>query len=265
MGVEEFSSLDFAVSLKNRIIARLDIKGKNLIKTVQLEGVRKIGDPEIYAEKYYKQGADELLYIDQVATLYGRNSLLGFIEKTTKNVFVPITVGGGIRTVEDIRLILQSGADKVAINTAAVLNPDFISKAANIFGSQCITLQLDVKSKTFDTWEVLTNGGREKTGLDALEWVKQSTRLGVGEILITSVDQEGTGKGFDCNLIDKISSCTDVPVVCSGGMGNLEHLSELYSNVKVSGIALSRLLHIEKMSIKEIKDYAQSIGMDIRG
>jgi cyclase len=182
---------------KIRLIARLDIKGPNLIKGVHLEGLRVIGSPNEYALKYYQQGADELIYMDCVASLYGRNSLEEIIQNAAKDVFVPMTVGGGIRSVEDATNLLRCGADKVAVNTAAVANPQLISGISQRFGSQCMVLSIEAKQVGPDKWEVFTDNGRERTGLDVIDWVKKGVDLGAGEILLTSVDREGTRKGFD--------------------------------------------------------------------
>jgi len=182
---------------KVRLVARLDIKGPNLIKGIHLEGLRVIGAPNEHALRYYQQGADEFIYMDCVASLYGRNNLGDIVQNAVKDVFVPITVGGGIRSVEDATHLLRCGADKVAVNTAAVANPKLISDIARRFGSQCMVLSIEAKQIGPDRWEVFTDNGRERTGLDVVVWVKQGVALGAGEILLTSVDREGTRKGFD--------------------------------------------------------------------
>ncbi len=177
-----------------RLIARLDIKGPNLIKGVHLEGLRVIGDPQLFAQKYYQDGADELIYIDSVASLYGRNNLVDIVKHTAQNIFIPLTVGGGVRSVEDANLLLRSGADKVAINTACMSNPSLINELANRFGSQCVVLSIEAKKTSKGHWEAYTDNGREKTGKDVLSWVLEAVERGVGEVLLTSVDQEGTKK-----------------------------------------------------------------------
>lgn len=205
--------------MKIRLIPRLDIKGPNLIKGVNLEGLRVIGDPQEFARKYYEQGADELLYVDVVASLYGRNSLHQIISKAARNVFVPLTVAGGIRSVEDVRMILLAGADKIAINTAATKRPELIREVSRKFGSQCMVLSIEAKRIDQKRWEVYTDNGREKTGLDVVEWAQLGVELGAGEILLTSIDHEGTRMGFDVDLISNVSKSVSVPVIASGGMG----------------------------------------------
>ena len=186
---------------KIRLIGRLDIKGPNLIKGVRFEGLRIMGDPEEFAVNYYNQGIDELIYIDTVASLYGRNNLLEFLKKVVKKTFIPVTVGGGIRSVEDAEKFLNAGADKVAVNTAAVKDPKILEKIAKRFGSQCLVLIVDAKKKKENKWELYTLQGRERTNIDVLDWIKKGTNYGVGEILITSIDQDGTLKGYDLDLI----------------------------------------------------------------
>jgi len=204
---------------KTRLIARLDIKGPNLIKGIHLEGLRVIGSPNEYALRYYQQGADELLYMDCVASLYGRNNIGEIVRDAVKDVFVPLTVGGGIRSVNDANELLRCGADKVAINTAAVSNPELISEVARRFGSQCMVLSIEAMQVGVGKWEVFTDNGRESTGLDVIDWVKRGVDLGAGEILLTSVDREGTRKGFDIDLVQAVTQEVTVPVIASGGMG----------------------------------------------
>ena len=194
-----------------RLIARLDIKGPNLIKGIHLEGLRIVGAPADYALKYYNAGIDEFIYMDSVASLYGRNHLAEIVSAAVKDIFVPITVGGGIRSTDDVTQILRSGADKVAINTAAVSNPELISKVAQRFGSQCMVLSVEAKKCGSNSWEVYTDGGRERTGIDVVSWVQQAAELGVGEILLTSVDMEGTRRGFDIALVDAVTSVSRFP------------------------------------------------------
>ena len=205
-----------------RIIPRLDIKGSNLIKGIQLEGLRVLGDPQEFAIRYYQAGADELVYMDIVASLYGRNNLSDIIRRAAERVFIPITVGGGIRSVDDARHILRSGADKVAINTAAVARPELIGEVAQRFGSQAMVLSIEAKQVAPGKWEVYTDNGRERTGLDVIEWTQRGVELGAGEILLTSVDREGTRKGFDIELTRQVSAAVPVPVIASGGMGSIE-------------------------------------------
>ena len=203
--------------IPTRLIARLDIKGPNVVKGVRLEGLRVVGKPDVLAGRYYEQGADEILFVDIVASLYGRNNILGVVERVAREVFIPMTVGGGIRTIEDISAALRVGADKVAINTAGVRRPVLLREAAERFGSQCIVLNLEAKRRGPGQWEALTDNGRETTGRDALAWVEEAQSLGVGEVLVTSVDQEGTRKGFDLDLIAEVRRRVRVPVIACGG------------------------------------------------
>lgn len=247
-----------------RLIARLDIKGPNLIKGIHLEGLRVIGNPHEFALSYYRQGIDELVYIDSVASLYGRNSLLDIIEATSKDIFVPLTVGGGIRSVDDARTVLRAGADKVAINTAAIGRPGLITEAANIFGAQCIVISIAAKRQPDGSWEAFAETGRERTGLDVLAWSKQAVSLGAGEILLTSVDREGTLKGYDIDLVTQVSRNVSVPVIASGGAGSLGHLSQVIAEGGADAVAVASLLHYQKFSITEMKDHLSASGISIR-
>lgn len=241
------------MSLK-RVIARLDIKGSNLIKSVQFEGLRVMGDPNEFALRYYEEGADELVFMDAVASLYGRNNLSDLIRKASDNIFIPITVGGGIRSVEDASELLRSGADKIAINTAAVANPLLLTELAKKFGSQAVVLSVDAKLVSENKWEVYTDMGRERTHLDVLDWIKKAVDLGVGEILLTSVDREGTKKGFDIKLVETINSAVKIPVIASGGMGKLSDSVELFKSTDVSAIAIADMIHYTRATIPEIKN-----------
>jgi cyclase len=247
-----------------RIIARLDIKGPNLIKGIHLEGLRVIGSPNEFALKYYDQGADELIYMDCVASLYGRNSLVEIIKNAAKNIFIPMTVGGGIRTIEDVTEILRSGADKVAINTGAVANPRLITEVARMFGSQSMVLSIEAKQVSQDNWEVYTENGREKTGLNVVEWAKVSVANGCGEILLTSVDREGTRKGFDVELVLAVSSEVNVPVIASGGMGKADDLLSVVIDGGATAVAMADILHYGRASIGEIRDVAEKAGLEVR-
>ncbi len=247
-----------------RLIARLDIKGPNLIKGIQLEGVRKIGDPNEFAVRYYEQGADEILYMDAVASLYERNLLFDIVGRTAENVFVPITVGGGIRTVEDARDMLRAGADKVAINSAATLLPQLISEVAERFGSQCMVLQIDAKDRGSGAWEVYRDGGREHTGLDVIEWAVRGQELGAGEILLTSIDKEGTRRGFDIDLTRSVSNAVSIPVIASGGMGRPEHLAAVVESGHADAVAMAFVLHYAKMTLNDIRADALARGLPVR-
>jgi len=249
---------------KLRLVGRLDIKGPNLIKGVHLEGLRVIGSPKKYALKYYLDGIDELIYMDTVATLYGRNNLLEFVKEVGKNVFIPITVGGGIRSVDDAYKFLNVGADKVAVNTAAVLNPKIIKEISRRFGSQCLVLSIEAKKIQNNKWEVYTNNGREKTGLDVIEWVKTAASLGAGEILLTSIDQEGTGRGFDISLVKNVKEKVNIPVIASGGMGKNEDLIQLIKSCKVDAVAIANVLHKNILTVKEIKNNLSLKNFKIR-
>lgn len=247
-----------------RIIPRLDIKGKNLIKGVQLEGLRVMGDPHQFALKYYRAGADELVYMDIVASLYGRNNLSDIIKRAADQVFIPITVGGGIRSVDDARHILRSGADKVAINTAAIARPDLISEVAHRFGSQAMVLSIEAKQVAPGKWEAYTDNGRERTGLDVLEWVRKGVEMGAGEILLTSVDREGTRKGFDIELIRRVSQGVSVPVIASGGMGNIEDFLKAAQEGLADGISMADTLHYNRLELSDIRAAALKAGLAVR-
>ncbi len=247
-----------------RIIARLDIKGANLIKGIHLEGLRVVGDPQVHAEKYYNDGADEIIYMDTVASLYGRNNLLDVVTRATEHVFVPMTVGGGIRSVEDARALLRAGADKIAINTAAVKDPSLITKISDVWGSSTIVLSIEAKQTAPGKWEAYTDNGRERTGLDVVQWAEQGAQLGAGEIFLTSVDQEGTKNGFDCQLVSAVTKLVDIPVVASGGFGKLDHLSELMKVSKPTGVAIADSFHYKKFNFNEIRAFCVSNNIATR-
>ena len=247
-----------------RLIARLDVKGPNLIKGIHLEGLRVIGQPNEYAKQYYEQGADELIYIDCVASLYGRNSLGEMVQSAAQEVFIPMTVGGGIRTIDDVTHLLRCGADKVAVNTAAVSNPRLISEIARRFGSQCMVLSIEAKRIGPDRWEAFTDNGREDTGLDVIEWVKRGVELGAGEVLLTSVDQEGTRKGFDLSLIRAVTGTVTVPVIASGGMGVPEHVIDVVKTGGADAVAMADILHYRRATIGDIRRTARNAGIHVR-
>lgn len=247
-----------------RLIARLDIKGPNLIKGIHLEGLRVIGSPNEHALRYYQQGADELIYMDVVASLYGRNSLGDIVQSAAQDVFVPITVGGGIRSVDDATRLLRCGADKVAVNTAAVANPGLISEIARRFGSQCMVLSVEAKQIGPDRWEAYTDNGRERTGLDVIEWVKRGASLGAGEILLTSVDKEGTRKGFDISLLRAVTQEVAVPVIASGGMGKPEDVVDAVRQGEADAVAMADILHYRRATVGDIRGVAQASGIGVR-
>jgi len=251
--------------MKNiRLIARLDIKGQNLIKSIHLEGLRVIGLSNEYALLYYLQGADELIYMDCVASLYGRNNLVDIIKTAAKDIFIPITVGGGIRSCDDALDILRAGADKVAINTAAVADPGLITSIARRFGSQCMVLSVEAKHIRQDRWEVYTNNGRERTGLDVIEWIKRGVAMGAGEILLTSIDKEGTRKGFDIELVKAVSTEVNVPIIASGGMGKLEDLLLVVNKGGADAVAMADILHYKRTDIGKIRAIAKNAGLGVR-
>jgi cyclase len=252
-------------NLKNiRLIARLDVKGPNLVKGIQLEGLRKIGDPNFYAKKYYEQGADEIIYIDIVASLYNRDNLLDIVRRTTHDIFVPITAGGGIRSVDDVKEILRSGADKVAVNTAAIKDPELIRQISTKFGSQCMVLSIEAKKIGPKKWEAYMDNGREKTGVDVVEWARKGYELGAGEILLTSVDRDGTQKGFDWELVKEVSGIVPIPVIASGGMGNSNDLATVVTEGQADAVAVASALHYEKTTIPSLKKEAIRYGINMR-
>lgn len=280
--------------MNHRIIARLDIKGPNLVKGIHLEGLRVLGKPEDFASYYYENGIDELLYIDVVASLYERNSLKEIITRTANEIFIPLTVGGGLRTLEDIKEVLRCGADKAALNTAAIKNPLLIKHAAEIFGSSTIVVAIEALRQADGSYLCYTNNGREETGINAFEWAQKAAELGAGELIITSIDNEGTGKGFDINLTKKISQSVNIPVIAHGGAGSLSHIKEVIEEGCADAAAISSILHynyaaknkaeinsdsegnisfiksgkdsanIDKAEIQDIKKYLYSNGIHCR-
>jgi len=246
-----------------RLIARLDIKAPNLVKGIQLEGLRKMGDPNEFALRYYQQGVDEIYYEDIVASLYERNSLLDIIEKTSNDIFVPITVGGGLRSIEDVAAVLRSGADKVSINTAAIKEPKIISDVARRFGSQCMVLSIQAK-RDGNRWEAYYDNGREHSYIDVVEWAKQGQSLGAGEIILTSVDMEGTGEGFDIELVKAVTDVVNIPVIASGGMGQLDDISNVVNTGHADGIAMARTLHYGQFTVNETRQYCISNNIPVR-
>ena len=226
-----------------RIIPRLDIKGPNLVKGIHLEGLRVLGKPEDFAKFYYENGADELLYQDVVASLYGRNSLNDIITRTAKNIFIPLSVGGGIRTIEDINSVLNAGADRVCINTAALKKPIFIRQASKVFGASTIIIAIEAIKQSNGEYHAYTDNGREYTGIEVISWAQEVEKLGAGEIIITSVDREGTGLGFDLELVKKISDSVSIPIIAHGGACSEENIKSAIINGKVDSIALSSIIH----------------------
>lgn len=248
---------------KLRLIARLDIKNEYVIKGIHLEGLRKIGDPIDLAKKYYEEGIDEIIFMDAVASLYGRNNLFHLIERACEQVFVPITIGGGIRTLDDIGKALKAGADKIALNTAAVGNPGFITEASRIFGSQCIVGSIEAKHKN-NSWEAYIDNGREETGLDAIQWAMKLEKLGCGEIMITSVDRDGTGLGFDIDLISCINENISLPLIACSGAGAISDFVEIANRIRVGAIATATVLHYNRATVGAIKNALRDQGNAMR-
>lgn len=246
-----------------RLIARLDIKNEFVIKGIHLEGLRKVGDPNEMAKKYYLDGVDEIIFVDAVASLYNRNNLFSVISKASEDVFVPITVGGGLRSLEDVELALEAGADKVAINTAAIKNPQLIQEIAKRYGSQCVVASVQAK-KVNDDWEVYVETGREKTGIKVIDWVKELQDLGAGELLITSIDKEGTRSGFDVRLVDAVNSIVTVPIIVSGGYGEAKHLVDLLKVTQPSAVSFASALHYKNTTIHEIRNIVLSELADVQ-
>ena len=242
-----------------RVIARLDIKGPNLVKGISFEGLRVLGKPEQFSELYYAEGADELLYIDAVASLYGRNSLLEVVERTAAKIFIPLTVGGGLRCLEDIRRVLRAGADKVSLNTAATRQPELIREAAQTFGSSTLVVSVEAYRHGDGRYEAYVDYGRESTGLDAVSWAVQAAELGAGELMVTSVNRDGTGRGLDQELISSIASRVKIPVIAAGGIGSHKHILEAFRDMRADAVALASSLHydaLQRLSVTE-GDYSQ--------
>ncbi|MBX3652861.1 MAG: imidazole glycerol phosphate synthase cyclase subunit [Ramlibacter sp.] len=246
-----------------RVIARLDIKGPNLIKGIHLEGLRVVGDPHEHAMRYYAEGADELLFIDIVASLYQRNNLTDLIKRIADRIYVPITVGGGIRSLADVSSMMHSGADKVAINTAAIARPELVTEVARRYGSQCMVIGIEAKQVAEGRWEAFTDNGRERTGRDVVQWAREAVERGAGEILLTSVDREGTRKGFDLALLQGVCDAVSVPVIASGGYGQLEDVARASAS-GACGVAIADALHWKRLTLAQIKQAGRNAGLDIR-
>jgi cyclase len=249
--------------LTKRVIPCLDVKDGRVVKGVEFVNLRDAGDPVEVARAYEGQGADELCFLDITASHEKRNIILDVVEKTASNIFMPLTVGGGIRTVNDIRNLLLAGADKVSINTAAVENPDFVKNAVEAFGSQCIVVAIDAK-RAGDHWEVYTHGGRRPTGIDAVRWAEKMTGLGAGEILLTSMDRDGTEKGYDLELTRAVSGAVSIPVIASGGAGSLAHFYEVLKDGAADAALAASLFHYQQLSIPQVKDFLRDKGIPIR-
>lgn len=251
--------------LAKRIIPCLDVTGGRVVKGTNFVNLRDAGDPVDLAAFYDKEGADELVFLDITASSDGRATMLDVVRRTAEEAFIPFTVGGGIRTIDDIRVMLAAGADKVSVNTAAVNNPDLISEGANKFGSQCIVLAVDAKrAGEPGKWEVYIHGGRTPTGIDALEWIKKAEQLGAGEILLTSMDGDGTKDGYDIELTRAVAELVNIPVIASGGVGNLEHIREGLVEGKADAALAASIFHFGEYTIRETKQYLNEKGVVVR-
>ena len=256
------------MGLAKRIIPCLDVDQGRVVKGVQFVDIRDAGDPVEIARRYDEAGADEITFLDITASHEERATTVKTVEKMASEVFIPLTVGGGIRELEDIRHMLNAGADKVSINTAAVFNPEFVGEAAARFGSQCIVVAIDAKQVSEDgeplRWEIFTHGGRKPTGIDAVEWARKMVALGAGEILLTSMDRDGMKNGFDLNVTRAISDAVSVPVIASGGVGNLQHLADGVLQGKADAVLAASIFHFGEYSIREAKEYMQAQGIEMR-
>lgn len=250
--------------LAKRIIPCLDVRGGKVVKGVNFVGIQEVGDPVECAIEYDRQGADEITFLDITATHEGRGTMLEVVRNTAKNVFVPLTVGGGIRTVEDFREILCAGADKVSVNSAAVRNPDLIRAAADKFGSQCVVVAIDVRRKPDGGFTVVVNGGRIDMGLDAVEWAKQCERLGAGELLLTSMDTDGCRAGYDIELTSAVTDAVRIPVIASGGCGKLEHFSEVFEKSGADAALAASLFHFRELTVEQVKSHLESRNIPVR-
>jgi cyclase len=256
------------MGLAKRIIPCLDVENGRVVKGVQFLDIRDAGDPVEVAKKYDEQGADEITFLDITASHEGRDTTVHTVEKMASEVFIPLTVGGGIRNIDDIRNMLNAGADKVGINTAAVFNPDFVGEAASRFGSQCIVVAIDAKRVSLPgepgRWEIFTHGGRKPTGLDAVEWAKKMAAYGAGELLLTSMDQDGMKSGFDLGVTRAITDAVSIPVIASGGVGNLQHLADGVSEGGADAVLAASIFHFGEYTVQEAKAYMAAQGIEMR-
>ncbi len=256
------------MGLAKRIIPCLDVDDGRVVKGVQFVGIRDAGDPVEIAERYDKQGADELVFLDITASHEDRDTMLHIVEEVAGKVFIPLTVGGGIRTLEDIRNALNAGADKVGINSAAVYRPEFVKEAAEKFGSQCIVVAIDAKKVSKEgevlRWEIFTHGGRKPTGLDAIEWAVKMAEYGAGEILLTCMDRDGTRDGFDIALTRGVAEAVPVPVIASGGVGTLAHLAEGVTEAKADAVLAASIFHYGEHTVEEAKQHMAAKGIEVR-
>lgn len=251
--------------LTKRIIPCLDVKDGTVVKGVNFVGLKELGDPVEYARKYYEAGADELVFLDITATYERRKTIRELVQDVAREIFIPFTVGGGIRTIEDIRTILLAGADKVSLNSAAVNDPDLIRQGAEMFGNQCIVLAVDARMRPDHSgWNVVINGGRIDTGRDVLEWVREGVRLGAGEILLTSMDADGTKQGFDLPLCKAVRQAVNVPIIASGGCGSLEHFYEVFEQDAADAALAASLFHYDELTVGDVKQYLEKRGVLVR-
>ncbi len=251
------------MGLAKRIIPCLDVDNGRVVKGVKFVDIRDAGDPVEIARRYDREGADEITFLDITATHHNRDTIVHVVEQVASEVFIPLTVGGGIRTLDDIRRMLNAGADKVAINSAAVFNPDFVREAAERFGSQCIVVAIDAK-KVGDSWEIFTHGGRKSTGINAIAWAEKMVSYGAGEILLTSMDRDGTREGFDLSLTRAISEAVSVPVIASGGVGCLDHLADGIIEGKADAVLAASIFHFAEYTIQQAKEHLATRGIEVR-
>ena len=247
-----------------RLIARLDVKMEHLIKGVRMEGWRKLGDPRKRARHYYEQGIDELIYMDVVASLYERNNLANIVKDVASEVFIPITVGGGIRNLEAVKSLLAVGADKVAINTAATQNPDLLRQVSDTYGAQATVLSIEAQKQPNGSWEAMTDNGRNHTGREVVTWAEEGVSLGVGEILITSIDQDGTSLGMDTDLLRKVSAAVDIPVIGCGGVGKTSHVTDIIEGTQVCAVAMAKALHKDMFTLADLREECRKAGISVR-
>lgn len=256
------------MSLAKRIIPCLDVKDGRVVKGVRFVDIRDAGDPVEVARRYDREGADEITFLDITASSDNRDTIVHVVEKVAEQVFIPLTVGGGIRKIEDVRLMLNAGADKVAINTAAVFNPEFVKQASDRVGSQCIVVAIDAKKVSSEgetnRWEIFTHGGRKVTGLDAVEWAKKMAEYGAGEILLTSMDRDGTKSGFDLALTRAISDAVPIPVIASGGVGNLQHLADGITEGHAEAVLAASIFHFAEYTVQQAKEHMARCGIEVR-
>ncbi|MFI3190306.1 imidazole glycerol phosphate synthase subunit HisF [Crenothrix sp. D3] len=256
------------MTLAKRIIPCLDVDNGRVVKGVQFVDIRDAGDPVEIARRYDREGADEITFLDITATHHERNTMVHVVEQVASEVFIPLTVGGGIRTLDDIRTMLNAGADKVGINSAAIFRPEFVREAAERFGSQCIVVAIDAKKVSSESepnrWEIFTHGGRKPTGIDAVEWAVKMVEFGAGEILLTSMDKDGTKSGFNLPLTRAVSEAVSVPVIASGGVGNLDHLAEGILEGKADAVLAASIFHFGEYTIEQAKQHLRSRGIEVR-